>query len=192
MKALILDGSYQGDDSLVGMRQAIADELAARGCEVNAIVLRELHIRHCIGCFGCWMKLPGTCVIKDAGRDVARAVIQSDLVVLLTPVTFGGYSSELKKAVDRYACSMLLPFLMMRNGETHHPPRYAKCPAMIGVGVLPQADGESERIFTTLVGRNAINLHAPVHASGVVYTAEPLEQVRQQIQALFKTVEVQA
>jgi multimeric flavodoxin WrbA len=53
------------------------------------------------------MLTPGECVIKDAGCDVARDVSHSDLVILLTPMSFGGYSSELKKAVDRYAGSMV-------------------------------------------------------------------------------------
>lgn len=73
------------------------------GWEVEPFILHDMEIHHW-GCFGCWVQTPGVCVIDDAGRDVARAVIQSDLAVFLIPVTFGGYSSELKKAVDRLIC----------------------------------------------------------------------------------------
>ncbi len=44
---------------------------------------------------------PGECARDDDGRRVAREVIRSNLAVFLTPVTFGGYSSVLKGAVDR-------------------------------------------------------------------------------------------
>ena len=26
--------------------------------------------RYCIGCFGCWLKTPGTCVIKDGFENM--------------------------------------------------------------------------------------------------------------------------
>ncbi len=170
MKATVLDGSYVGDDSLASVRQEIVDALALHGA-TTVIPLRDMHIRHCNGCFGCWLKIPGMCVIKDAGREVAGAVIQSDLVVFLTPIAFGGYSSELKKAVDRFACSMLLPFFVKRHGETHHPPRYAHRPYLLGIGWLPGPDAESERIFTTLLHRNAVNLQVPASASAARMSA---------------------
>ena len=189
MQALILDGSYQGDHSLDGVRQIVMDELAQRQWAAQAIRLSDLHIRHCLGCFGCWIKMPGVCIIKDEGRDVARGVVQSDLVVLLTPVTFGGYSSELKKAVDRYACSTLLPFFVKVNGEFHHPARYPRRPRLVGVGMLPEPDPESERIFTTLVERNAINFHSPTHAARVTIPSD-IPTLRSDIRALFSTVGV--
>ncbi|MFZ3171799.1 MAG: hypothetical protein WA118_07460 [Carboxydocellales bacterium] len=38
----------------------------------------------------CWLKAPGICIIDDAGRNIAQAVIGSDLLVILSPVTFWG------------------------------------------------------------------------------------------------------
>ena len=158
MKAVILNGSEKGDAAIDGVHEIFVDELEGQGWEVEPLILHEMEIRHCVGCFGCWVQTPGVCVINDAGRDVAKAVIQSDLVVYLTPVTFGGYSSQLKKALDRSIC-LVTPFFTKVNGEIHHEPRYERYPRIMGVGVLPQADEESERIFTTLIGRNAINAH---------------------------------
>ena len=74
--------------------------------------------------FGCWVKTPGQCVQDDPAREVARACARADLVVLFTPVTFGGYSSELKKAIDR-SIPNLSPIFIRIRGETHHPCRYA-------------------------------------------------------------------
>lgn len=192
MKAVVLDGSRENGGALDGVREIIVDELAGMGWEVEPLILRDLEIHHCLGCFGCWLQTPGTCVIDDAGRDVARKYIQSDLAVLLTPVTFGGYSSELKKSIDRFACPILAPFFTRIAGEVHHKPRYERYPRLMGVGLLPQADDEdeAEQIFATLVSRNALNLHAPAHAAGVALGDQGADEIRVEIQALLKAVEV--
>ena len=99
--------------------------------------------------------------------------MQSDLVFLLTPVTFGMYSSELKKAMDRYACPILLPFFQKIDGEIHHSNRYEKYPTLVAVGVLPNPDEESENTFSTLVSRNSINLHTKAVSSFIYSTDRP-------------------
>jgi len=69
------------------------------------------------------------------------------------------YSSELKKALDRVPCPVLLPFFAKIYGEIHHGKRYDKYPNLVAFGVLSNPDEESENTFATLVARNAINLH---------------------------------
>jgi multimeric flavodoxin WrbA len=186
MKAVILDGSRDGDDSLSTTHRVLVDELTELGWETRTFVLRELDISYCRGCFECWVKTPGVCVSTGVGRDIAGAVMQSDLTVFLTPVTFGGYSSELKKAVD-HLIGLVSPFFMRIGGETHHKPRYARYPRLLGVGRLSEADDESERIFTTLVERNAINLHSPSHAAGVILDAWPAAEVQAEVRSLLMT-----
>ncbi len=189
MKAVILNGSEKGDAAVDGIHEIIVDELEGQGWEVEPFILHEMEIRHCVGCFGCWVQTPGVCVINDAGRDVAKAIIQSDLIVWLTPVTFGGYSSQLKKAVDKLICN-ISPFFVRVEGEIHHQRRYERYPCLMGVGVLPQADEESERIFTALVDRNAINLYAPAHVGRVIPSSQGADEIRAEIQSLIKAVEV--
>lgn len=190
MKAVILDGSENGDKAWDSIRQVIADELTSMDWGVQSLILRDLEIHYCLGCSGCWLETPGICVIEDAGRDVAREVIQSDLAVFLTRLTFGGYSPELKKALDRFCCPLLSPLFIKTRGKVRHKPRYERYPRLMAVGLLPRADEESERIFTTLVSRNALNLHAPAHAGGVVLSSQGLDEIRAKIQTLLKAVEV--
>lgn len=189
VKSVILNGSAKDDNILDNVHNVIVDELTRIGSEIKPFILHDMKIAHCLGCSGCWVKTPGICVIKDAGHDVAREFIQSDLVVFLTRVTFGGYSSELKKALDRII-SLISPFFVKINGETHHKLRYERYPRLIGIGVLPQADEESEQIFTTLVKRNAINFHPPAHAEKVILSSQGTEEICQEIQTLLHAVEV--
>ena len=185
MNAVILNGSGNSDTALEKVQQAIIDELTDKNWEIEPLILHNMDIKPCAGCFGCWVQTPGICIINDEGRDIARKIIQSDLVLYLTPVTFGGYSAHLKKVLDR-SIGILLPFFKKVDGEVHHQARYEHYPRLMGVGVLPQADEESEQIFKTLVSRNAINMHAPLSTAGVVFrnhstsdihTIEPLSKL---------------
>ena len=171
MKATILNGALPGDSFVDAVGAALQDALHAEGWAVTSWTLRDEKIAYCLGCFECWTRTPGVCRIADAGREVPASIIASDLAVYLTPITFGGYSSELKKAVDRSIC-LISPFFTRIEGEVHHHARYTRYPALVGVGVLPAAHPAQEQVFHTLVGRNAINMHAPLHGSLVVYHSQ--------------------
>jgi multimeric flavodoxin WrbA len=138
-------------------------KLRQRACVEREFNLCDEKIAFCTGCFGCWIKTPGECVINDAGRAITREFIESDLAVFLTPVTFGGYSAELKKALDRLI-PILSPFFITIDGESHHKKRYKHYPRLAVIGLLPAADAEAATVFQTLVSRNAINMHTPAFA----------------------------
>jgi hypothetical protein len=177
-KVLLLDGRRDDDVTFTTVRTAIDDGLRACGLAVDPWVLRDEEVAPCSGCFGCWIKTPGVCVGRDAGRSVAARIMSSDLLVLLTPVTFGGYSSQLKKGLD-HIIPILLPHFRKVDGETHHVMRYARYPDLLAVGVVtdvaadPNAEAET---FRALVARNALNLEPEHWASAVVMPdAGPLE-----------------
>lgn len=171
MKIVILDGLKYGSRHDRGVSRLLVEEISSLGHSADPLTLSEIRIAPCTGCFGCWVKTPGTCVIDDPGREVAGAALRCDLLVFLTPVTFGGYSSELKKAVDRLI-PLLSPFFVRIGDEIHHRPRYPEYPPILGVGLLPAPDPEQERIFRTLVGRNAVNYHSPFHETAVIGPGE--------------------
>lgn len=164
MTGLILNGGAADLDAIADI---IAKELAASGCEASEARLRDIEIAGCAGCFRCWVATPGVCAINDPGRGIAAVMVRSDVVVLLTPIVFGGYSYDLKKALDR-SIPLLLPFFRKIHGEVHHQMRYDKYPRMVGIGVQRERDDESARIFRQLVARNAINLDAPGSSSVVI------------------------
>jgi multimeric flavodoxin WrbA len=173
MKALVLDGSREGDSltavAVLGMHSA----LAARRTEVELVKLREVSIAPCTGCFGCWTRTPGECVFPDDSRNVVRSYIGSDVVVYATPVTFGGYSSLLKTALDRIILPVLDPRFTVVGGEVHHRLRYHRYPKTIGLGTLPSPDPEAERLFATLVARNGLNVHQTAEAAVLVGETDP-------------------
>jgi multimeric flavodoxin WrbA len=94
---MLLDGRRSSDDDLSPMMAILTEVLTQGRAEVQTFSLSEMKLAHCIGCFDCWLKTPGVCVYGEprAGQ-ILRAYVQSDTVVLFTPIAFGGYSSQLK------------------------------------------------------------------------------------------------
>jgi len=175
MDALILNGAREDEDSLASVQETLALLLQEVRFSVHAVALRCVEVAACDGCRACWTRSPGVCVIDDAGRDIARRVAQCHLLALVTPLTFGGYSSTLKRALDRLL-PLVTPFLTRVHGETHRAPRYEQYPTLLAVAVTSGADDETREAFRDLVERNARNFHSPAHESLVVEgSARPRE-----------------
>jgi len=185
MNALLLNGAQDNDEALARAQRLLTDALERAGWQADALELRGIDITPCTGCFGCWVRTPGECVLDDPARDVARRAARSDLLAFLTPLTFGGYSSQLKKAVDRLV-PLVSPFFMQVNGETHHKPRYRRYPRLLGLGIADAPDASAAELFATIVQRNALNLHAPGHAARVVARGAEEAGVRDAVQALLQ------
>jgi multimeric flavodoxin WrbA len=167
--ALLLDGRRDQDATLTLAHDVLVDGLAGGGWAVDDWALRDDKIAWCSGCFKCWTATPGECAHHDHGRQVAERWTHCDLVILLTPVTFGGYSSELKKALD-HVIPILQPFMHKRHGETRHPQRYARRHDLLVIGTVPagQAEGPEAGTFRRLVERNRLNMQPPRWATGVL------------------------
>lgn len=189
MKALILDGALPGDATMPAIAQHLQQALSASGWSVEVVALREQRIAYCLGCFDCWTKSPGLCKIDDDGRTVTAAMLASNLVIYLTPLTFGGYSSELKKALDRSIC-LVSPFFTRIDGEVHHKARYDRYPAVLGVGVAAAHTAAQSAIFTRLVERNALNLHAPAHGAFIVRADDPAPTIDQALRRALAQLEI--
>jgi hypothetical protein len=170
-KIALLDGRQTGDEDLAPAHGVLSDLLEQAAAEVRTFSLRELKLTHCIGCFGCWLETPGLCRFRDAGREIAQAIMESDTIILFSPVSFGGHAPQLKLMVDRFLPT-LLPYFGLYHGEVHHRPRYARYPRWVGIGVQRVPDAEEARIYRLVVARNAINFHAPSYAAEVVQSSD--------------------
>lgn len=137
----------------------------AHGFVVRHFALTSLCLAPCTGDFECWTRSPGRCRTNDAGQDIATAMRNAGLVVLLTPVVSGGYSADLKKAIDRLI-GLIHPFFSERDGLTRHCPRYRNYPPMLFLGIGD--DAAAADTFHEYAGGNAINLIAPRYISRVI------------------------
>jgi multimeric flavodoxin WrbA len=187
MRALVLNGGLGHDPTLALLQQAFEDDLAASGWETESWFLHDSVIAPCQSCYSCWVRTPGECATDDDGRRVAAAAVTSDLIVALTPVTFGGYSSQLKKALDRLIPDVS-PMFESIDGETRHKRRYQRYPDLVVVGTQATVEADAKQTFVTLVARNAINFHAVRHAAVVVAEGAPPAALRTRVEGLLAQI----
>lgn len=181
MNILLLCDRKSADNGILNIMQ---DILSAHKTET--FILSREKINPCQGCFGCWLRTPGKCVItNDAGNSLASKEVNADALVLVSEITYGGFSSDVKACVDRMIQNVL-PLFEMYKGEMHHVMRYERIPTCITVGYSNVCDDE-KRIFTTLADRNALNMRPDGYVSLAVKNGEELAQ---QAKVIFRTLGV--
>ncbi len=81
-------------------------------------------IRNCVGCFGCWAKTPGRCVIHDGYEDTGIVMGKCTELIFVSKCCYGSVSPFVKTVQDR-AISYIHPDFVIRKGEMHHKRRYS-------------------------------------------------------------------
>ena len=124
LKILALNGSPRARNSntnrllepfLAGAQQA--------GAETEIIYATDLNINDCLGCFSCWNKTPGRCVLKDDMPALLEKMRRADIVVWATPLYHYGMTARLKRIMER-TLPLSKPYIVKRGSHYAHPPRY--------------------------------------------------------------------
>jgi multimeric flavodoxin WrbA len=178
MKITILNGSPQ-PGSLDAYLAQLKPVLEAGGHNVTQIDLRELTLRYCVGCWGCWVKTPGECVNRDDSPEMGRAVINSDFVLWAAPLKMGFPSELFKRANDKHL-PLIHPYMEVDQGEAHHLRRYPKSPRL-GLLLEPEADTDARdlHIVTEIHCRTALNFKTRLEFSLTIET--PAAEVARRI-----------
>ncbi|HBE77282.1 MAG TPA: flavodoxin family protein [Firmicutes bacterium] len=160
---IITDKDYQTE-----LFQKLQERLVAffkdKNFEIEAINVGRDDLAYCMGCFGCWVKKPGECVIDDLMTKINRDYMNSDIVIYLSPIIFGQFSANIKNAIDRSLPNTSLPFFITRpDGSTIHPPRYDKYPQPIIIGYGEQLDTEDRQLFIDITEKHRKNIPALIY-----------------------------
>lgn len=155
MNALIL---YE-DHSLDKYVGIIIEKLKKIDFHISAKNISEIGLKHCIGCYSCWWKTPGRCIVEGKANEIIENILGAKLLVVVSMVSFGGYSSTIKKPLEH-----LLPIVMpnFKRGKylTRHVKRYREYPDFFGVGIITNKNNEEVKIFESLVRENSYNMHS--------------------------------
>lgn len=132
-------------------------ELFTKQMSETIIISDNGTIRHCIGCFGCWVKTPAACVIRDDYGDMGENLSKCKDLIIISKCCYGGFSPFVKNVLDR-SISYIHPYFVTRNGEMHHRRRYKN---KINLHVLFYGENiteEEKQTAQKLVVANSVNL----------------------------------
>lgn len=121
MKILVLNGSPKKKSDTFRMADAFLKGLnKAEENEVHIINVIEKNIAPCRGCFGCWQKLDGHCVIEDDQNEILDLYRTSDLVIWSFPLYCYGMPSHLKAFLDRTIPLVKMDMRQEEDGRVRH------------------------------------------------------------------------
>lgn len=160
MKAyLIMDKEFK-TKNYDEIYSSVKNFLSGREIEVEEKHIGREDLEFCMGCFGCWVKKPGECVINDSVAQINHDFINSDLVVYLCPVVFGQFSANMKNVLDRWIPNVLPFFERRKNGSTSHPARYLSYPRQVVIAYADNLSKEDASLFRDIIykHRNSVDL----------------------------------
>lgn len=140
------------------------------GNDTKYFDLSSLKITNCMGCFRCWTKTPGKCVIRDDATAVYPCIAKSNKVIYVSRLKYGGYDSVMKTMLER-AIPIQQAFIRIHNDETHHVQR-AVTPKQATIIAYGEIDEEERDIFRNLIARNASNMS--FESYNIIFTTEAM------------------
>ncbi|MDF2611787.1 MAG: hypothetical protein K0R92_3261 [Lachnospiraceae bacterium] len=120
------------------------------------------NIANCIGCFGCWVKTPGKCIIKDDYSNTGACMGQIEEMIIISKCFYGGFSPFVKNVLDR-AISYVHPYFVIRNGEMHHRRRYQNHISLKTYFYGKDIYDREKKTANNLVAANALNFDCSCH-----------------------------
>ena len=134
MKISAFNGSPKADRGNTHvMVSALLEGAAEAGAATENVLLAKKKIGHCIGCFTCWTKTPGKCVLKDDMENLLKLYMASDIVIMASPLYVDHVTGIMKDFMDRSLPLVCPQFEMGDAGQTRHVARYGKYPAIVWV-----------------------------------------------------------
>ena len=125
------------------------------------IIRPDEKIKHCIGCFGCWVKTPGECVIKDGFDRTGCDMGKCEELIMISECLYGGFSEFVKKVQDRAISYVRGDFDIVDN-EMRHRRRYSNRVKLSAYFYGDDITEEEKRTAEGIVKANAKNFYATV------------------------------
>ncbi len=99
-KVMVITGSPRKEGNTNSLAEAFVAGALAAGHEVEVFDAYKAEMDGCHGDGSCFER--GRCGLKDDGQKMFDLMCWADTMVLVSPVYWGGFTSYIKKAIDRF------------------------------------------------------------------------------------------
>ena len=121
MKLLVLNGSPKKKSDTFCLTDAFLRGVDRSGTnEVHIVHVREKHIAPCQGCFACWQRGDGHCVINDDQNAILDLYRSADVIIWSFPLYCYGMPSHLKAVLDRTIPLVKMTMVQQPDGTVRH------------------------------------------------------------------------
>ncbi|MBN2040454.1 MAG: flavodoxin family protein [Spirochaetes bacterium] len=177
MKATVITDKEFHTDLFQSLYIKVTEFLSSNNFETKKFDIGNDDLAFCTGCFGCWVKKPGECVMNDMMSDINLNFINSDTVIYLSPVIFGQFSANIKNALDRWLPNMLPFFIKRPDGSTMHPSRYKKYPYVLIIGYGNSISDEDSVLFRDVTKKHKKNAEVMLYRDSNTDITEELNKI---------------
>lgn len=98
---VILNGSPRSHGNTEEMAVHFQEGAEEAGHRVSRFDLHKLHIKPCLGCYGCAEKKGNPCIQKDDMQAIYPVYRKADALVLASPLYYWSFTGLFKTAFDR-------------------------------------------------------------------------------------------
>ena len=121
MKILVLNGSPKKRSDTFRLTDAFLQGLNREGAhEVHIVNVIDQKIAPCRGCFGCWKRMDGHCVIQDGQNAILDLYRNADVIIWSFPLYCYGMPSHLKAVLDRTIPLVKMKMVKNADGTVRH------------------------------------------------------------------------
>lgn len=113
-KILILSGSPRKTGNSDVLCEQFKQGAQEAGHKVKKIFINDKKIHACVACYAC--RGTGICAFKDDMAEILEEMVQSDVIVLASPVYFYSINGQMKILIDRTVAR----YTEIRNKELYY------------------------------------------------------------------------
>ena len=122
MKVLVINGSPKSErSSTMHLTRAFLDGAGWSNAEI--IDISKINVKGCSGCYSCWEKTPGKCVINDDMTEILPKIIEAGVIIWSFPLYGCYFPGQLKCFMDRML-PLSTPYMDKEAEAGGHPTRY--------------------------------------------------------------------
>jgi len=123
LKILVLNGSPKAKSDTFRLTDAFLKGMnKKREHEIHVIDVIRKNIAPCKGCFGCWQRTDGRCVIQDDQNEILDLYRDSDVIIWSFPLYCYAMPSHLKAVLDRTIPLVRMAMVQLPDGTVRHKP----------------------------------------------------------------------